>query len=50
MTGTLLKILFQEVVKLSYKCFIFTMAQQPQWAKASSLWNIYDHIQTHHNR
>jgi hypothetical protein len=26
----------------------FTIAQQPQWAKASSLLRIHDHIQTHH--
>ena len=29
MNGTLLKILFQEVVKFSYKSFFLTMAQQP---------------------
>jgi len=26
------------------------MAQQPQWAKASSLLRIHDHTQTHHIR
>jgi len=26
------------------------MAQQPQWAKASSLLKIHDHTQTHHTR
>ena len=27
----------------------FTMAQQPQWARASSLSRIHDHTQTHHH-
>jgi hypothetical protein len=30
--------------------FFFTMAQQPQWAKAYSLSRIHDHTQTHHTR
>ena len=34
---------------LIIRIYFFIMEQQPQWTKASSLFRIHDHTQTHHS-
>ena len=38
------------VIDTSDQLLLFPMAQQPQWARVSSLSRLHDHTQTHHSR